>query len=58
MLVPFPSALWLHELLTLVKLISGGIARVSVALMIDRKQSCERRAVHSFPNPLSSTYRP
>nr|WP_264171251.1 EamA family transporter [Burkholderia cenocepacia] len=31
------SALLLHEPLTLVKLISGGIALVGVALMIDRK---------------------
>lgn len=33
----FLSALLLHEPLTLVKLISGGIALVGVALMIDRK---------------------
>lgn len=33
----FLSALPLHEPLTLVKLISGGIALVGVALMIDRK---------------------
>lgn len=33
----FLSALLLHEPLTLVKLISGGITLVGVALMIDRK---------------------
>jgi drug/metabolite transporter (DMT)-like permease len=35
----FLSALLLHEPLTLVKLISGGIALVGVALMIERKSS-------------------
>lgn len=46
----FLSALLLHEPLTLVKLISGGIALVGVALMIDRKKSCERRAIRPLAN--------
>jgi hypothetical protein len=45
----FLSAL-LHAPLTLVKLISGDIALVDSALMIDRKKSCERRGIHPFPN--------
>lgn len=39
----FLSALLLHESLTLVKLVSGGVALVGVALMIDSKWLNERQ---------------
>lgn len=44
------SALLLHEPLTLVKVMSGSIALAGVALMIERKPPCARRALPPFAN--------